>query len=323
MVWLYVPDEPYSGNADVLTGLSACAGYGGLDLALNLIFGDRYRTVCYVEREAHAAASLVARMEDEAMDRAPVWDCVETFPGRTFNGALDILSAGYPCQPFSSSGKRKGQEDPRHIWPHLSRIVDEGEPEWVWLENVPGHLTLGYRDVRAELEAKGYRVEEGLFTAHEVGASQIRKRLFVLAHAESVADPGRRRRFEGAGLCRERSPRSRWREPHYGCEPLANTCGTGLQGCEQSGSLHGNRHGEKAHGPAPELRYARLPAFPPGPSDLEAWREVLKIDPLLEPAIRGVVDGPAYRVDRLQLCGNGVVPLEAAYAFLTLLKDFV
>ncbi|MBU2652629.1 MAG: DNA cytosine methyltransferase, partial [Bacteroidetes bacterium] len=129
-----------------LCGIALCAGYGGLELGLH-IAEPRYRTVCFVEREAHAAAALVTRMEDEAVDRAPVWDDVKSFDGRPWRGRVHILTAGYPCQPFSSSGRRRGTKDPRHLWPDVARIVGEAEPEWVFLENVLGHLDLGFSEV--------------------------------------------------------------------------------------------------------------------------------------------------------------------------------
>ena len=141
-----------------------------------------YRAVGYVERDAFAAAVLVARMEDQTLDQAPVWDDLTGFDGRQWRSAVDLVSAGYPCQPFSVAGKRKGADDPRHLWPHVARVVAECGPVWVFLENVSNHLNLGYREVREELEDLGYGVTEGLFTAAEVGAPHRRQRLFVLAH---------------------------------------------------------------------------------------------------------------------------------------------
>ena len=144
---------------------------------------------------SHAAATLVARMEDKALDSAPLWDDIASFDGRPWRGTVDIIIGGYPCTPFSVAGKRKGADDPRHLWPHFARIIRECEPEWVFLENVANHLNLGYREVRGELEELGYGVTEGLFTAAEVGAPHKRQRLFVLAHAkrggwgQSTGDP--------------------------------------------------------------------------------------------------------------------------------------
>ena len=111
-----------------------------------------YRAMGYVERDAFAAAILVARMEDQTLDQAPVWDDLTGFDGRQRRGAVDLVSAGYPCKPFSVAGKRKGADDPRHLWPHVARVVAECGPVWVFLENGPNHLNLGYREVREELE---------------------------------------------------------------------------------------------------------------------------------------------------------------------------
>ena len=86
-------DAPY-GRGDGLFGLSLCAGVGGLDLGLVLACPG-YHTVGYVEREAFAAALLVARMDDAALDRAPVWDDVASFDGRPWRGGVDIVIAGF------------------------------------------------------------------------------------------------------------------------------------------------------------------------------------------------------------------------------------
>lgn len=83
-----------------MNGLALCAGVGGLELGLRLAIGPSYRTVCFVEREAFAAATLVARMEDEALDQAPVWDDLTTFDGRPWCGVVDLVAAGFPCQPL-------------------------------------------------------------------------------------------------------------------------------------------------------------------------------------------------------------------------------
>ena len=162
--------------------LSLCSGYGGLDLGVRLATGAE--TVCYVEREAYAAATLVARMADEALGEAPIWDDVKTFDGEPWCGKVDCITAGYPCQPFSHAGRRGGVEDERHIWPDVCRIVATVRPVWCFFENVEGHLSLGFREVVADLHALGYVVEAGLFTASEVGASHRRKRLFILAHRD-------------------------------------------------------------------------------------------------------------------------------------------
>ena len=80
-----------------MNGLALCSGVGGLELGLDLVLGyDGFRTVCYVERDAYAAASLVARMGDEALDLAPIWDDLFTFNAKEFRGSVDLISAGFP-----------------------------------------------------------------------------------------------------------------------------------------------------------------------------------------------------------------------------------
>ncbi|MEL6576441.1 DNA cytosine methyltransferase [Paracoccus sanguinis] len=275
-----------------LFGLSLCSGVGGLDLGLHLALPG-YRTVGHVERDAYAAAILVARMEDAALDPAPVWDDVGTFDGRPWRGAVDIVTAGYPCQPFSVAGKRRGADDPRHLWPHVARIVGEIEPPFVFLENVAHHLRLGFPDVAGGLVGMGYRLAAGLFTAAEVGAPHRRERLFILAIRERdhVAHPARL-----LGDAVER------RESDGVDAPLDDADGAGSQG-------RGDELDEYA---------GERPAWPPGPGDTDGWRAFLRHAPDLEPSFRRGADGLAHRVDRLRLCGNGVVPLVAAHALRTL-----
>ncbi|EPY03509.1 putative site-specific DNA methylase [Magnetospirillum fulvum MGU-K5] len=143
---------------------------------------------------------------------------------------MDILTAGYPCQPFSTAGKRRGVEDPRHLWPHVARIVGEVRPGAVFLENVPNHLRLGFREVVDDLGNLGYRVAAGLFAAAEVGASHERLRLFVLAHRVGDGQP---RPPVHAGSGEEGS-----RAPHPGGEGAAmahSLGGGGDPGAERAG----------------------------------------------------------------------------------------
>ena len=168
---------------DALLGISLYAGVGGLDLGLH-IAEPGYRTVCFVERNSFAAAALVARMADASLAPAPVWDDLKSFDGRPWRGRVHIVTAGYPCQPFSFSGLRKGKDDPRHLWPDVARITEAIAPEWVFFENVLGHLTLGFQDVTRDLQAMGYRVAARVVLAAEVGGSHTREGLFILAHAD-------------------------------------------------------------------------------------------------------------------------------------------
>jgi DNA (cytosine-5)-methyltransferase 1 len=167
--------------------LSLCSGVGGLDIGFALGTFGRNRTICYVEREAYTCALLAKRMAEKTLDEAPIWTDVHTFDGRPWRGIVDSICGGYPCQPFSTAGKRHGANDPRHLWPSIVRIIEEIQPRIVFFENVSGHLSLGFDTVCKDLERLGFNVAAGLFSAAEIGAPHERQRLFIvgLAHGDS------------------------------------------------------------------------------------------------------------------------------------------
>jgi DNA (cytosine-5)-methyltransferase 1 len=263
-----------------INNLSLCTGGAGLDLGLGLALGN-VRTICRVEHEAAAIEILAEAMESGCLDEAPLWTDLQSFDGCLWSGLVDTLTAGYPCQPFSKAGRRRGQRDQRHLWPHVRRIIGEAEPGIVFLENVSDHLSLGLREVVRELEEMGFGVAAGLYSAEEVGASQERERLFILAVAHTM---------------RPRLPDA------------------------QQPSLTGQAEQELfARAPTEQLR---RPLFPPGPGDAGGWRRILEEDKSLIPAqsqVRLLADGLARdRAHWIRLLGNGVVPLQAAYAFCSL-----
>jgi DNA (cytosine-5)-methyltransferase 1 len=209
-------------------GLSLCAGIGGLDLGLSIAL-EGYRSVCYVEREAYAASVLVARMEDKALDTAPIWSDVTTFDGKPWRGVVDIITSGDPCQPWSHAGQRKGYSDERVVFDDVARIVGEVQPEFVFLENVAGAIDFRF-DCKAVLESMGYRVEAGLFSAAEVGAPHKRERVFLLAHKHIGGCEG----LEGAGIQHDEQTR---RDNGDGCdEGLADPGTTSVLTSSASGA---------------------------------------------------------------------------------------
>uniref|UniRef100_UPI004048913C DNA cytosine methyltransferase n=1 Tax=Yoonia sp. TaxID=2212373 RepID=UPI004048913C len=141
-----------------------------------------FHTRAFVEWEDWPRAVLIAAQRAGYFAPAPIWDDLRSFDARPFHGAFDIVLAGYPCQPFSAAGKRGGTDDPRHLWPDVARVIRECRPAWVFLENVPGHVTLGLENVLRELWDMGYTPAAGLFCAAEVGAPHQRLRIFILAH---------------------------------------------------------------------------------------------------------------------------------------------
>jgi DNA (cytosine-5)-methyltransferase 1 len=119
-------------------------------------------------------------MEAGLLDAAPIWTNLKTFPWSDFRDRVDILSGGYPCQPFSAAGKRLGKDDPRHLWPWIADGIVSMRPRICFFENVEGHISLGLRDVIEDLERLGYDTTWGIFSAREVGAPHQRKRVFIL-----------------------------------------------------------------------------------------------------------------------------------------------
>ena len=100
------------------------------------------------------------------------------------DGAIDLICGGYPCQPFSTAGKRRGKADDRHLWPEMFRLIRELRPAWVVGENVAGHVSLGLDDVLSDLESEGYTCRAFLIPAAGVGAPHKRERVFIVAHAD-------------------------------------------------------------------------------------------------------------------------------------------
>lgn len=376
------------------TVLSLCTGAGGLDLGLKLAM-PQARTVCYVEGEAYAAAQLAARMEDKTLDAAPVWSDVKTFDPEPWRGCVDIITAGYPCQPFSIAGAKLGEKDPRHLWPFIREIVRVIEPKICFFENVAHHLRLGFEQVHDDLREMGFGVETGLFTAEEIGAPHRRERLFILAHRDSNRCIGEQSTRtgkddpEGRAQCSENSvtggngdaakrlsvhktgsaASSIRQKLQNGKSQLADAqsaragidqrnarerlSGDGKELVDTASKRKRREAGdvsethERPDGQGPQFasgtsksvadtdgkrlerqpgdEYQRkgadfiteygLSVWPPGPGEFDAWGSV---PDTLKPAVHRMADGMAYRVDRLRACGNGVVPVVAAYAFTVL-----
>lgn len=304
-----------------------------------------FHTRAFVEWEDWPRGAIIAAQRAGYFAPAPIWDDLRTFDVRPFCGAFDAVLAGYPCQPFSMAGKRGGANDQRHLWPEVARVIDECRPEWVFLENVAGHISLGLETVLRELWSLGYTPAAGTFSAAETGAPHERLRVFIVAHTNELASrhqplqPGGEQRLysqgRGAGAGNRKSQDKQ----------LANTGRAGCEGREQRGSL-GERDRPPSHGPAPERSCPRV--YPPGPADTDAWAEVIRDAPHLAPAIslgdvkraadhfaqmvaegimeeaqaesvvRLMADGMAGRARALRLLGNGVVPIQAAHAWRTL-----
>lgn len=171
-----------------LRAISLCTGYGGIELGLRAALGDGVRIVGSVERQAYAAAVLAARMESHDLDPCPVWDDLESFDGRAWRDRVDLVAAGFPCQGASVAGKRLGVSDHRWLWPHVWRITRECGASLLFIENVPGLLSVNqgqaFREILDDLAQSWWVAEWDCIPAAACGAPHLRDRLFLLA-----ADP--------------------------------------------------------------------------------------------------------------------------------------
>ena len=252
-------------NPKTITHIGLCAGYGGIEIGLHRVIRN-LRTVALCEIEAFACANLVAKMEAGLMDAAPIWTDLKSFPWAEFRDRVDILTGGYPCQPFSAAGKRLGTEDPRHLWPFIADGIRLLRPRLCYFENVEGHISLGLREVIGELGAIGYTAAWGIFSAAEVGAPHQRKRVFILAYDKS-------QRIQGhwADWLQESRPHAGQGLPLRGGDAgcLANSNDQHGHGEERGGSPEEDRisseHREEEYSRRELRRADAAPAWPSRP----------------------------------------------------------
>lgn len=161
---------------------SLFSGIGGLDLGLERA---GMRVIWQSEIDPYACKVLAKHWPDvpNLGDVTKIeWSNVER---------PDIVCGGYPCQPFSSAGDMRGDEDERFLWPWFADALRELRPDFALLENVPGHLVLGFDRVLADLAALGFDAEWSIVSACALGAPHTRERLFVVAHATRLGLGGR------------------------------------------------------------------------------------------------------------------------------------
>lgn len=185
--------------------LALFAGVGGGLLGSHLL---GWRCVCAVEVEPFCREIMLRRQRDGVFPVFPIWDDIRSFDGRPWRGIVDVVTAGFPCQPFSVAGKRQGEDDERNLWPETIRIIREVGPRFALLENVPGLLAHRYfGTILGDLAESGYNARWRVLSAAEVGAPHRRDRLWILADAERERLEGSWERHAGA---RAATPASSW-----------------------------------------------------------------------------------------------------------------
>jgi len=159
--------------------LALFAGAGGGILGGHLL---GWRTVCAVEWEAYPASVLLARQNDGLLPPFPVWDDVQTFDGKPWQGIVDVISGGFPCQDISVAGGGDGINGARSgMWKEMARIIGEVRPKFVFVENSPMLTSRGLGTVLADLSKMGFDAEWGIMGADNTGLPHRRKRIWLLA----------------------------------------------------------------------------------------------------------------------------------------------
>ena len=265
---------------------SLCTGYGGLDMAVEAYFNAE--TVWVSEIDKHASNVINQRINKPNLGDLKVINWADVEP-------IDILTAGYPCQPFSHSGLRKGSTDERHLWPYIKKSISNLRPRYVILENVAGHLSLGFGQVLADLTQIGYDATWEVVRASEIGAPHHRARLFIIAYPASA------RCERGSGY----SDR-----PCKDHEIIANADHTGRVRAMQGFQGRFNTCHEMSMQTAPNTldQFGRLnPAF---------------VEYMMGLPIGWVTNTGLPRTQQLKMLGNGVVPQQAYHA-INLIMDTV
>ena len=154
-----------------------------------------WTTIGYVEIDKYCQQVIAQRIKDEIFKEAPIFTDVREFiqSGAVdeYEGVTDVVTAGFPCQPFSVAGKGKGKDDSRNLWPETVEIIRRVRPRYAFLENVPGLLTHKYIGrIFGELAEAGYDARWCVLGADDVGAPHHRKRLWILAHSQSEFSDG-------------------------------------------------------------------------------------------------------------------------------------
>ena len=297
----------------ILRGLSLFSGIGGLDLAFEWAGGE-VSAMC--ELEPYCQKVLRKHWPD-----VPLFEDIRELKGSDV-GAVDVIYGGFPCQPFSVAGNKKGKDDSRYLWPEFSRLVGEIKPRWVVAENVPGILRIAADDVCGDLERQGYSVGIWDFEAASVGAHHRRERIFFVAHAGRTLRQGlsEARDFRGSAETRnahavERSGSS------YAPNPNEIRCY--LRGLEGQGVERQESPFNKADSGS------EVTTDPSSPRCTECIGGGLQKTHAafglcgrweLEPRMDRVVNGLPHRVDRLRALGNAVVPQQAYPVFKAIIE---
>jgi len=337
--------------------LDLFSGIGGFALAAQEVWGDEYENVCFCEINKYAQAVLrknfgkdvmiygdirvltnsrhsvgCSEQEQQQTERAEV-------DARGNGNRVDLLTGGFPCQPFSQAGKRKGTNDDRYLWPEMLRIIQKFRPTWVVAENVRGLLTIidgmVFEQVCLDLENEGYEVQPFVIPACAVNAPHRRDRVWIVAHHHQL-----RPQITGAELEAGRDRPNNQDAPNSRCEHGERA----TDSREPSRPLYGAENAfmfERPVDDAFNTQSARLPngdaravhrpetnkererpiigRFAPEQWN-QNWLEVATRFCGVDDGLPGEMDGVAFskaghRIERLKGLGNAIVPQVAVQIF--------
>lgn len=269
--------------------LALFSGAGGGILASKLL---GFHTIGAVEIERYPREVLLQRQRDGALPEFPIWDDIRDFHAAPWNGRVDIISGGFPCQDISAAGKGAELSGSRSgLWADMRRVVCEVRPTFAFVENSPMLATRGLDRVLGEMAESGYDAAWMVLGAAHVGAPHLRQRLWMLA-----VDSERLHIFSHPD-----NPWAGWRRQ----QPKSATSTPAAAPHPEEPRCHRDRVQEQ-----PQQEIAGLGDAGSGGCPWSPWQA--------EPGIRRVADGLAKRVDRIKALGNGQVPLVAATAFIRL-----
>jgi len=241
---------------------------------------------------------------------------IKQFNATAYSGRLDILSGGFPCQPFSVAGKRKGSEDERHLFPEMLRVIGECQPRWVVGENVRGLVNwsdgLVFETCCADLEALGYSVQSFIIPACATGAPHRRDRVWIVANRERI----RLEHTEKSGSVEERERKTRLNvaesiETNGERGNAPDTDEEGLQGCEERRGFGGSRKKRNKQ--------------PPGRICTE-WENFPTVAPVCggDDGLPKELDGITFskwRRESIKAYGNAIVP-QVAYRIFEAIQEY-
>lgn len=282
-----------------MKALSLFSGIGGIDLACEWA---GIETVAFCEREPFPQKVLKKHWPD-----VPIYDDVCTLTKERLDadgiGTIDIIHGGYPCQPFSLAGDRKGAEDDRHLWPEVLRLIETIKPRWFVGENVAGHITLGLDDVLIDLGNLGYTVQPFVIPACAVNAPHRRDRVFIVAHSGSE-----RRQQESRSSFGHESQNEGWSKKNdnkFECDGESD--GTRFMADSHNAGMEGSQDAGSAESSWTEC-YEQSIGCSEGAGN---WA--------VESRVGRVANGIPNRIHRLKALGNAVVP-QQIYPILAAIK---